>query len=58
MESDNTLSQQYEKIKEIISECMQKLGIIETKQKKVVQELNKKTDTRKIANIKQEIEAL
>ena len=47
-----------EQIQKIFADCMEKLGVIESKQKKVVSDLIKKTDGNKIKKVKAEIEAL
>lgn len=54
----NMVTSKYEKLKQIFAECMQKLGVIEKKQRAVVNDLQKKTDNSKISKIKSEIEGL
>lgn len=58
MEDQNIIKEKMEKVQQIFSDCMEKLGIIESKQKKVVSDLVKKTDGNKIKKVKAEIEAL
>ena len=46
------------KINQALNNCKTELNLIEKRQNDVVRDLRKKTDNRKIAKIKKEIEAL
>lgn len=56
--SKNDVKDKSTKINQALNNCKTKLNLIKRRQNDVVRDLRKKTDDRKIARVKKEIEAL